>query len=149
MRPHSTVRRAVFPVLLTLGSCTPSPPLLTHVRIIAHDYAFEFPATLPPGRTAFRLVNQGTVLHEVQLYRFRRGISRDSALRMLVTNQIPDSAVDVDGGVLIAGPADSTVQELLAPLRPGDVYALECAFRNAPNQPKHRDIGMVAAFEVK
>jgi hypothetical protein len=68
---------------------------------------------------------------------------------MLVTNQIPDSAVDVDGGVLIAGPADSTVQELLAPLRPGDVYALECAFRNAPNQPKHRDIGMVAAFEVK
>lgn len=149
MRPHSSTRRAVFPIFLTLASCAPDAAPLSHLRILAHDYAFEFPTTISPGSTAFRLVNQGTVLHEVQLYRFRQGISRDSALRMLATDQIPDSAVDRDGGVLIAGPADSTVQELLAPLRHGDVYALECAFRNAPGQPKHRDLGMVAVFEVK
>ena len=149
MYPHSSVRSAVVPLLLALASCTPTPPALAHIRVIAHDYAFEFPATIAPGMTAFRLVNQGKVLHEVQLYRFRRGISRDSAFRMLAANKIPDSAVDSDGGVLIAGPADSTAQELLAPLRRGDVYALECAFRNAPDQPKHRDIGMIAVFEVK
>ncbi len=111
--------------------------------------AFEFPRTLPPGSTAFRLVNQGKVLHEVQLYRFRPGISRDSALRMLATDQIPEEAIDVDGGVLIAGPADSSAQELLAPLRRGDIYALECAFRDAPDKPEHRDLGMVAVFEVR
>ncbi len=46
MRPHSIVRRAVFPVLLTLASCTPAAPPLAHIRVIAHDYAFEFPATI-------------------------------------------------------------------------------------------------------
>jgi hypothetical protein len=130
-----------------IASCVRAP--VSHVRVLARDYAFGFPASLPAGFTAFRLVNEGTVRHEVQLYRFRSGIPRDTALHMLATDNIPDSAIDVDGGVLIAGPADSTVQELLAPLRHGDVYALECAFRNAPGTPKHRDLGMVAIFQVE
>ena len=148
MRSYSFPGPRIVAALLAACSCTsPVAPVL--LRILAHNYAFEFPTTLPPGTTAFRLVNQGTVLHEVQLYRFRAGISRDSALRMLAADRIPETAIDVDGGVLIAGPADSTVQELLAPLRRGDVYALECAFRDAPDKPKHRDLGMVAVFEVR
>lgn len=141
--------RAVFAAgLMITASCGPAAAPISHLRIVARDYAFGFPGSVPAGMTAFRLVNEGTVLHEVQLYRFRPGISRDSALRMLATNTITDSVIDGDGGVLIVGPADSTVQELLAPLKPGDVYALECAFRNAPDQPKHRDLGMVAVFQV-
>lgn len=137
---------ALVPLLL---SCTTQHSAISHVRVVAREYAFGFPASLPAGQTAFRLINEGTVRHEVQLYRFKPGIPRDTALRMLATDQIPDSAVDVDGGVLIAGAADSTVQELLATLRPGDVYALECAFRSAPGQPRHRDLGMVAIFQVE
>lgn len=140
---------AVLSLAVALCSCAAQAPVTTHLRVIARDYAFGFPATVPAGMTAFRLINEGTVRHEVQLYRFRRGIPRDTALRMLATDQIPDSAIDVDGGVLIAGPADSTVQELLAPLHPGDVYALECAFRNGPGLPRHRDLGMVAIFQVE
>lgn len=149
MRFNPNFHRGVPVAFLALVSCAPTAPPLTHLRIVAHDYAFEFPSSIAPGSTAFRLVNQGAVVHEVQLYRFRHGIPRDSALRMLVRGEVPDSLGDRDGGVLIAAAGDSTTQELLAPLRRGDVYALECAFRNAPGQPKHRDLGMITVFEVK
>ena len=86
--------------------------------------------------------------HEVQLYKFKAGLSADSALRLLATDKITEADIDPDGGVLIAAASDSTQQELLATLRSGEVYALECAFRNAPDQPKHRDLGMVSIFTV-
>ncbi len=135
--------------LSLLVACQPAPPTTARFRLVARDYAFAAPASLPAGETRFQLVNEGTVRHEVQLYRFKPGVTRDSALRMLATGNFVDSAIDIDGGVLIAGPGDSAVQELLAPLRTGDLYALECAFRNAPDQPAHRQLGMFSVFEVK
>ncbi len=149
MQMHPIVRLAIVVTLVALASCHAAPPSISHVPIIARDYAFQFPRVLPAGNTAFRLVNHGTVVHEVQLYRFRSGISRDSAFRLLTTNHVSDSVIYSDGGVLIASPSDSTVQELLAPLHRGDVYALECDFRDAPGKPQHRDLGMVAVFEVQ
>lgn len=142
--------RALVPCLLLLGgaACTPAPERIAHVRVITRDYAFGIPATVPPGPTAFRLVNEGRVRHEAQLYRFKPWVHRGTALRMLATDEIPDSAIDVDGGVLISGPSDSTLQELLVTLAPGEVYALECVFRDGPDQPRHRDMGMVAIFQV-
>jgi len=131
------------------AACRPAPAPFARVRIAARDYAFGAPRTVPPGQTAFRLVNEGTVRHEVQLYRFRPGISADSALHMIATNEIPDEAIDVGGGVLIIGPADSARQQLLLTLQPGEVYGLECAFRDAPGQPQHRDLGMYGVLEVQ
>lgn len=144
------LRRSVCLSLLgVLASCAQPSATVAHRRVIAHDYAFAFPPSVPAGMAAFRLVNEGSVRHEVQLYRFKPGIPRDSASRMLTRDEIPDSAVDVDGGVLIAGPADSTRQELLVRLEKGDVYALECVFRNTPDEPRHRDLGMFAIFQVE
>lgn len=135
--------------LCLVASCSPVARDVAHFRLIARDYAFGAPPTLPPGETAFHFINEGTVRHEVQLYRFKPGVSRDSALRMLATDNLPDSLVDTDGGVLIAGPKDSAVQQLLAPLHTGDVYAFECAFRNGPDQPRHNSLGMISVFEVR
>lgn len=143
--------RATFPLLFLClaGGCAPATPAIRHERVIAKDYAFGFPRALPAGPTAFRLINQGSVNHEVQIYKFKAGLSADSALRLLATDKITEADIDPDGGVLIAAASDSTQQELLATLRPGEVYALECAFRNAPDQPKHRDLGMVSIFTVE
>ena len=75
LRP--TVMRTVAglaPLAIAIAACEPRAPY-AEVEIIAHNYAFTAPATLPPGPTAFRLINQGTVNHEVQLFRFAAGIS--------------------------------------------------------------------------
>jgi hypothetical protein len=135
--------------LSLLVACAPSAPSGARIRVVARDYTFSVPATLPPGETFFQLVNEGTVRHEVQLYRFKPGVTRDSALRLIPSDNFPDSVIDVDGGVLIAGPNDYAVQQLVAPLRIGDVYGVECAFRNGPGQPPHSRMGMFTAFEVK
>lgn len=135
--------------LFLIAACSPPVRPATRLRVIARDYAFGAPTALPAGETFFQLINEGTVVHEMQLYRFKRGVTRDSALRMLASDNIPDSVVDIDGGVLIAGPGDSAVQQLVAPLHAGDVYALECVFRNAEDQPRHNVLGMYSVFEVK
>jgi hypothetical protein len=135
--------------LSLLIACAPSAPAGARVRVVARDYSFGVPATLPAGVTFFQLVNQGTVRHEVQLYRFKPGVTRDSALHLIASDDFPDSVIDVDGGVLIAGPNDSAVQQLVAPLRVGDVYGVECAFRNGPGLPQHTKMGMFTVFEVK
>lgn len=148
-RPRLVVATGACLVLSLLCACGPAPGGYAHFRVIARDYAFGVPPTLAAGETIFHFINEGTVVHEMQLYRFKPGVSRDSALRMLATDNLPDSLIDADGGVLIAGPRDSAVQQLLAPLHRGDIYALECAFRNAPDQPKHNSLGMISVLEVQ
>ncbi|MFN8575177.1 MAG: hypothetical protein U0132_24195, partial [Gemmatimonadaceae bacterium] len=88
--------------LCLLAGCAPATPGIRHERVIAKDYAFVFPRSLPAGATAFRLINQGSVNHEVQIYKFKAGLSPDSALRLLATDKLTEADIDPDGGVLIA-----------------------------------------------
>ncbi|MEO8140565.1 MAG: hypothetical protein ABI742_13010 [Gemmatimonadota bacterium] len=147
--PRFLIRGSGFLCLTMLTACSSSAPPVARVRVVARDYSFGVPASLPAGETYFQLVNEGTVRHEIQLYRFRPGVTRDSALHLIASDDFPDSVVDVDGGVLISGPNDSAVQQLVAPLHSGDVYGLECAFRNGSGQPVHSKLGMFSVFEVK
>jgi hypothetical protein len=83
-----------FPLLLSLLSslaCTQSPRM---AEIHAKDYAFVAPATLSSGKTTFRFINDGSVLHEVQLFQFRRGTSPEAAATLLAAGPLPDSAYE-------------------------------------------------------
>jgi hypothetical protein len=117
--------------------------------IVAVNYAYQIPHTLPPGRRLFRLVNNGTVPHEVQFYRFRPGIGPDSALRLLASESYPDSLIDPAGAsVLIAMPGQSAPELVYAELRPGETYALGCTFRDSATAPRHNLMGMIGVIEV-
>ena len=122
---------------------------LRHVTIEARDYAFRAPATLTAGLTAFRFVNKGTVPHEVQLFRFARGVSKEAAQTYLLAGDAPDSAADPSGSVLIAYAGVTAREEILVSLERGERYALICGFRDAPGKPKHATLGMVALLEVR
>lgn len=136
--------------LLTFAAigCKPTAPY-AQVDVVAHNYAFTAPSTLPPGPTAFRLINQGTVAHEVQLFRFTTGISPDSALRLLASGNIPDAAAEMQGGILVGAPGDTVRQRILDDLRSGAVYGLNCEFRDSATAPKHSRLGMFAVFLVQ
>jgi len=149
------VRSAIGAVLSLSAFLTDSPSRLQqassirHVTIVATDYAYRVPAVVPPGMTAFRFVNRGTHPHEVQLFRFLPSVSAKAARAYLVAANVPDSAADPSGSVLIAFPGVTAHEEVLIPLVRGERYALMCEFRDAPAKPKHTMLGMVALLEVR
>jgi len=122
---------------------------IRHVTIVATDYAYKVPAVVPSGMTAFRFVNRGTHPHEVQLFRFLPSVNAKAARAYLVAGNVPDSAADPSGSVLIAFPGVTAHEEVLIPLVRGERYALMCEFRDAPAKPKHTTLGMVALLEVR
>ncbi|MGH7651632.1 MAG: hypothetical protein ACREMS_07280 [Gemmatimonadaceae bacterium] len=126
-----------------------STPILHDVTIVAREYAFTVPATLPAGLTTFHFVNRGRVTHEVQLFRFNRGVSAAVARRYLATGDVPDSVADRSGSVLIAAPGDSVREGITVRLVSGERYALMCMFRDAPSKPRHTSLGMVGLLEVR
>jgi hypothetical protein len=130
-------------------STTGQQPSLRHVTIVAKDYAYVVPASIPAGMTAFRFVNRGAHPHEVQLFRFNRGVSAQQARAYLAGGSVPDSVADPSGSVLIAFAGVTAREEVLVQLVRGERYALVCEFRDAPTKPKHATLGMVALLEVR
>ena len=121
---------------------------IANVTVVGLDYAYQVPATIPAGLTAFAFENQGKVRHEVVIARLRAGASLDSLIhsepgptrRRLVDNIV---------GILIAEPGTRPVGRLLVDLAPGQTYVLYCNFQDASDKPRHMAIGMVASIQVK
>ncbi|HEY7636998.1 MAG TPA: hypothetical protein VH763_15720 [Gemmatimonadales bacterium] len=135
----------VVALLSTVG-CTQSART---VEIHGKDYAFAAPAIVPAGRTVFRFINDGSVLHEVQLFQFRKGTSPERAAKLLAAGPIPDSAYAGSGAVLITPPGTPAREQVVIPLAPGDVYGLLCEFRNGDSLPRHSTMGMWAVLRVQ
>lgn len=132
--------------LVAIVACGQAPRT---VEIHAKDYRFVAPATLPSGNTTFRFINDGTVLHEVQLFQFRKGTSPEAAARLLAAGPVPDSAYQGSGAVLITAPGTAAREQVVVPLGHGDVYGLLCEFRNADSLPRHSAMGMWAVLRVE
>ncbi|HZE09047.1 MAG TPA: hypothetical protein VE110_09870 [Gemmatimonadaceae bacterium] len=128
---------------------TASTPSSHDVTIVAHEYSYTAPPTLPPGLTTFHLVNRGHVTHEMQLFRFNRSVSGAAARRYLTSGDVPDSVADRSGSVLIAAPGDSVREGVTVRLVSGERYALMCMFRDAPSKPRHSSLGMFGLLEVR
>jgi hypothetical protein len=118
------------------------------IIIIANDYWFDAPHTLPAGLTTFVLLNRGTVKHEVLLMLLRRG-QTIADLKQVHTPEERRNSVESPIGVLFAPPGQESSGQLTATLRPGRTYILACHLRNAVDQPIHFDIGMVDSLYVK
>ena len=144
--PKSLFVRSI-PLGLALTACRGGAP--QRIDVVATNYAFQAPRVLHPGPTLFELVNRGTVTHEVQIYRFRAGISADSGLKLLAAGQFPDSLSEPGGSVLIANAERTASERIFIDLKRGETYAFECAFRDSATAPRHNSMGMIATFEVK
>lgn len=133
------------------------------VLVVAQDYAFQAPDSLPSGWTTFRFLNRGKQTHFMILdhlpdgktYRDykteltpvfdsawaaqQRGASQAEAGKILA-NGLPAWFADFEelGGVGLVAPGDSTrVTEKLVP----GTYVLEC-YMKGPDGTFHRNMGM-------
>ena len=147
---------AVTPLVLSVG-CTsgdkpvPSadkPARATDVEIIANDYAFQAPASLPAGRTTFRFVNHGKVRHELNISRLKPGVSIDALLKKVRADESVKDLTQGPVGVLFAKSGSRSDAGLTVELTPGETYAVICIFRDSAGAKPHYDLGMYSVISV-
>ena len=114
------------------------------VTVTAADFSFEAPAQIPAGATTFRLVNNGTELHQAQLVRLEDGKTLKDLGQAMKSHGPPPSWVKFVGGP--NGIAPGQEANATAVLAPGQ-YAYLCFIPSADGQI-HVSKGMVRPFEV-
>ncbi len=114
------------------------------VTVVATEYAFQSPATVPAGLTTIQLVNQGHEVHMMGLTKLEDGKSIAELMTFLTKDKPqPAWAVDVGGPNAIA-PGDTSNSTLM--LAPGH-YLLICWIPGADGLI-HFMKGMQQALEV-
>jgi uncharacterized cupredoxin-like copper-binding protein len=116
------------------------------VEITATEYAFEINDTVPAGRTALVMTNDGEEHHHLSIVRFVDGTTREQAEAAVEDGTIQD-LVDEDAEdhqSSEAAPGEEAVLNL--DLEPG-LYGIAC-FVSAPDGAPHFFKGMFSVLEV-
>ncbi len=108
----------------------PRPPLV--VTVVARDYRFELPATLPAGLTTFRLVNRGRRVHHLALLRLPRGRTLAEVRAALTAGGAEPRWLTDAGGPNALDPGNEA--EVVVELQPGR-YVLACFVPAADGAP--------------
>ena len=133
---------AGLPSAQAKSAATVAPPV---IDIMASDYSFDAPDTIPSGLVTIRLMNHGQEPHHAQLLRLNDGVSfgefgaalqseGESALRLTT----------LTGGPGALSPSKST--EVTLNLTPGQ-YALACFISSSDGVP-HLAKGMLKPLTV-
>ena len=136
----------LLPLLLLLLPCLARAQQRPEVIVIGLDYAYQVPATLPPGPTVFGFENRGKVPHEVIIVRVKLGVTVDSVLH---ADGLAQRALTEVVGILIAEPGGRALGQILVDLTDRRTYLLLCYFRDAPDKLQHLKMGMVAPIQVR
>jgi len=159
MMIHCRVIMQFFMLLMLVGllvacgsgtTATPSPtptskPAIPGVTIIAKDFSFDMPNTLPAGMVDITLVNQGAYHHQANLARLNNGVTPEQFMTALKKNQ--NTALPL---VTFAGGPNGILpgqrQEVILNLPTGQYVAI-CFLSDQDNVP-HYQKGMIKFFQV-
>ena len=166
MHHHRSVGAASLLVAAGLAACTaketPKPTDTTvasaastaapqsgpnTVHIIAKDYSFDSPASIPAGLTTLHLMDQGKEAHQAQLIKLGEGKTYQdfmTAFKSMKPNTPPPSWVIFDGGPNAAAPGGTAESTQI--LEPGN-YALLCFIPSSDGVP-HAMKGMARGLVV-
>lgn len=115
------------------------------VNIVAHEYAFDVPASIPAGLTTFRFVDAGKELHHVKLVRLTDGRTLADVFAVLKGGgNLPAWMQRVGGPKAPVANGGVTYGTLV--LEPGS-YVAYCE-ANAPDGQPHFMKGMMKSFIV-
>ena len=133
------------------GNGTPAPSAsarsIGHVTITAHDFDFNTPGTVPAGPVELTFVNQGTQVHQAQLFHLNPGVTPDQFIAALTAGG-PASTRTLAapwGGADETAPHQPAVHVIVV-MAPG-TYVVACLVRG-PDGMFHYQMGMVGSFTV-
>jgi plastocyanin len=119
-------------------------PVADTITIMARDYAFDAPSTVPAGRTTIRLINRGPAPHNAQLVKLDSGKTVDDFLAALRAGGPPPRWASMAGGPNAAQSGSSSNATVM--LAPG-TYAITCFIPTREGVP-HIMKGMVRPLQV-
>ena len=135
------MRSPLIVLPLVLVDCTPRGPNV--VTIIATDYAFSAPDTIPAGLTTFRMPNQGGEPHQAVIAGVNGRSFDEIEAAMLKEGPIPEWLTFPAGpGVVISGDSSNAT----ANVAPGN-YLIMC-FLPSPDGTLHVQKGMFRRLVV-
>jgi hypothetical protein len=116
--------------------------------IVATEYSFRYPETLPPGHHSFAFVNNGKFRHEVVFALLKKGVTLAQALKTQKDGGDVDALVEGDFGLLHTPAETSPLGRLEIDMLPGREYAIICSFANDDKSPPHVALGMFGSIHV-
>ena len=117
----------------------------TTASIIARDYRFSVPRTLPRNGP-FLVENRGDEMHHVLAYPIRRGIRARRVVRSLLRDDEPKGIVGAPSAVteVVSGGTANAVE---GRFREGRILFV-CFISDGPRKPTHAALGMYKAVNV-
>jgi hypothetical protein len=125
---------------------SPRVPPGTHtIEIVAREYGYAGPDTVPAGLTELRLVNAGSELHHMQLVRLDDGRTATQLVTAIAAGGHPPEWADMVGGpnAIAPGSSAASIQDLV----PGH-YAVLCFIPSSDGvhhfaKGMHRDLWVI------
>jgi len=121
---------------------------LPQVRIVARDFAFELPATMPAGPVSLTLANKGQVNHHAIVMRLAEGRTLADFRDALVTPETPDPTI-TDLNFLMPDTSPGTANQATVDLPPGNWVVFSASVGDFANPVPDWALGSIAEFQVK
>lgn len=120
----------------------PSIPGANVVDVVALDYAFEMPSSIPAGLTTLRLTNKGKELHHVYVVKVEAGKTANDVMAWFKAGGPPPAWLKPVGG-----PNASVGATLFTSTLDAGKYVALCVIPS-PGGPPHVMKGMIKEFTV-
>jgi hypothetical protein len=124
------------------------------IEVKAVDFAFNLPDTLTAGSHRWSFMNGGSVRHEFIVVRLPAELPVQVAIDSLHARGLraflPGSpTLGFASGALLAPAGRRSDAELVTRDRRGDRVLVFCQLREAPDKPKHDEMGMFKVIYIK
>ncbi len=136
---------AIAASAVAVTAAAPAPHVPNIVNVVASEYSFDAPASIPAGYNTFRLTNKGKELHHIQLVRLTGGHTMADFAASMKPGGRPPAWVHFMGGPN-AGAPGAGATEVTIDLAAGN-YVMLCAIPSPDGTP-HMMKGMVKPLTV-
>jgi hypothetical protein len=145
--PH-VAKGMISPLTITEPATEQPEPPDAYASVIASDFQFDAPDTLPAGEAVIEVQNDGPQPHEMTLVKLDAGVTFEDLQALLASEEEPAGPPPFSSagglGPIAAGTSGYTTLDLEA-----GTYALLCFVPDPDSGAPHFALGMVDSFTVE